>query len=617
MAQSGFVGVRGTHFTLNDQPFYFAGANNYYLIYKSEFMINSVLDLALAMGLKVLRTWPFLDRGSLDGSVPDVDPPGAKEGVYFQYWDRDGGAPAFNDGPDGLQRLDFVIHAAGQRGLKLILPLINNWREFGGIDQYVTWYRLYSHDEFYTDPGTRQAYKNWALHLLSRRNVYSGLLYKDDPTILAWELANEPRCKGGIEALNPAECRPATLIAWVQEMSIFLKENDSKHLVGVGDEGFFRRSAGSDWLRNGSQGVDFDAFLRTASIDFGTMHLYADAWGRDIAWGNQWIEEHIAAGAEAGKPVLLGEYGWRERATREVAFRAWLNTVERRGGAADLVWMIAGLQDNGTLYPDYDHYTVYGPNDSPAITSHAAAMDQKSGSAVTIAALTSGASFLPGPIAPGEIVTLFGSGLGPDAGMGTMLNSAGLVTTFLAGTRVLFDDQPSPMIFAQAGQVNAVVPYAVGGRSSVQVRLEAHGQKSNAVTAQVAPTAPGIFTLDSSGTGQAAALNQDSTLNSPMNPAPRGSIISLFATGTGQTDPPGIDGKPASPPLPAPVLPVRVEIAGANADILYAGSAPGLVAGVLQVNVRIPQVAATVRTGSLVLRSGGAQSQPGVTVAIV
>ncbi len=616
MAQRGFAGVNGAHFTLNDQPFYFAGANNYYLIYKSEFMINSVLDAALAMGLKVVRTWAFLDRGSLDGSVPDVDPPGAKEGVYFQYWDPARGAPAYNDGADGLQRLDFVVHAAAQRGLKLILPLVNNWKPFGGIDQYVTWYGLNSHAQFYTHPNTRAAYKNWALHILNRRNVYSGVLYKDDPTIFAWELANEPRCQGSIQQFNSSGCSPATLVGWVQEMSEFLKQNDSNHLVTVGDEGFFRRSGGGDWLRNGSVGVDFDAFLGIASVDFGTLHVYPDNWGKDVAWGAQWIEEHIVAGVEAGKPVLLEEYGWQQQAMRDEAFQTWLNTVEQQGGAADLVWMLAGQQDNGSLYPDFDTYTMYGSPDEPAVAAHAAVMEAKSGSEVRITALASAASYLSGSIAPGEILTLFGSGLGPEAGMGATLNSAGLVTKFLDGTRVLWDGQPSPMLFAQAGQVNTVAPYWVAGWSSVQVQVEARGQKSNFLTAQVAQAAPGIFTLDSSGTGQAAVLNQDNSLNSAAHPALRGSIVSLFATGTGQTAPPGIDGKPAATPNPLPVLPVTVEIAGASAEILYAGSAPGLVAGVLQANVRIPADAATGSAASLVLRSGGTQSQPGVTLAI-
>jgi mannan endo-1,4-beta-mannosidase len=165
-------------------------------------------------------------------------------------------------------------------------------------------------------------------------------------------------------------------------MSAFLKQNDSKHLLAVGDEGFFRRSGGSDWLSNGSQGVDFDVFLRTTSIDFGTLHVYADNWGKDIAWGSQWIAEHIDASVAAGKPVVLEEYGWKEPSTRDEAFRTWLNTVERYGGAADLVWMLAGQLEDGSIYPDYDHYTIYGDADAPAVTAHAAVMDGKSGSAV-------------------------------------------------------------------------------------------------------------------------------------------------------------------------------------------------------------------------------------------
>jgi uncharacterized protein (TIGR03437 family) len=599
MPRRGFVEVSGTRFALDGQPFYFAGANNYYLIYKSEFMVNAVLDTALAMGLKAIRTWAFLDRGSLDGTVPDIDPPGAKEGVYFQYWDPARGAPAFNDGADGLERLDFVIHAAGQRGLKLILPLVNNWKEFGGIDQYVTWYGLNSHDAFYAHPSTREAYRNWALHILDRRNVYSGLLYKEDPAILAWELANEPRLQGSIERLNSPECGPAALAGWVREMSAFLKRNDPNHLVAVGDEG-----------------VDSGVFLLMPSIDFGTLHLYPEKRGEGIAWGARRIEEQIAAGVLTGKPVLVEEYGWQERATRDGAFRMWLDAVERRGGAASLVWMLAGVQDDGTPYPDYDGYTIYGAADAPAVAAHAAAMEAKSGSEVRITALTSAASYLAGAISPGEIVTLFGSGLGPENGAGLTLGSNGLVTKFLTGTRVLFDGEPAAMIFAQDGQVNAVAPYAVEGRSSVQVQLEAQGQKSNVIAAQVVQAAPGIFTLDSSGSGQAAALNQDGSLNSAANPAGRGSIVVFFATGAGQTEPPGVDGKPASPPLPAPVLPVAVEVAGLNAEILYAGGAPGLVAGVVQVNARIPEQAAPGSASPLVLRSGGARSQPGVTVAI-
>src|SRR5690242_15408759 len=92
-----FVRTLGTQFRLDDRAFYFAGANNYYLAYKSNFMVDALLDSALALGLNVIRTWGFLDMGSLDGSVPSIQAPGPKEGIYFHYWDPVAGAPAYND----------------------------------------------------------------------------------------------------------------------------------------------------------------------------------------------------------------------------------------------------------------------------------------------------------------------------------------------------------------------------------------------------------------------------------------------------------------------------------------------------------------------------------------
>jgi uncharacterized protein (TIGR03437 family) len=128
------------------------------------------------------------------------------------------------------------------------------------------------------------------------------------------------------------------------------------------------------------------------------------------------------------------------------------------------------------------------------------------------------------------------------------------------------------------------------------------------------PTAPGLFTMEN-GTGQAVAVNQDGTLNAPGNPAARGSIMTLYATGEGQTLPRGADGVPAQSPLPKPVLPVQVRIGGLPVEVLYAGSAPGFV-GLMQINVRVP--AGFVPSGALqvVLYVGGASSQPGVTVSV-
>ncbi len=374
-----FVGTGGTYFTLNGKPFYFSGANNYYLGHRSKAMLDAVLDRAQAMQLQVIRTWAFLDRGSLDGSVASVDPPGSKAGVYYQCWDPVARAPAYNDGPDGLERLDAVVQAASRRGLKLILPLINNWKDFGGMDQYVTWFGLRHHADFFTHPAARQAYKDWVSHLLNRKNIYTGTLYKDEPSIMAWELTNEIRGKGSIDGLNTSRIEIAPLTGWIAEMSAFIKQTDPNHLVAIGDEGLLNRSRGGDWIYNGSLGADFDAWLGIAGIDFGTFHSYPENWGKNAAWGSQWIEEHLVAARSAGKPVLLEEYGWKNHATRDAAFSSWLDTVSTHAGAGDLVWMLAGPQDDGTLYPDYDQYTIYSGADAPSIATHAARMLARNG----------------------------------------------------------------------------------------------------------------------------------------------------------------------------------------------------------------------------------------------
>jgi len=140
------------------------------------------------------------------------------------------------------------------------------------------------------------------------------------------------------------------------------------------------------------------------------------------------------------------------------------------------------------------------------------------------------------------------------------------------------------------------------------------GKRSSAVTIPVATAAPGIFVLNSAGQG--AILNQDGSVNSTTNPAAPGSIISIFATGEGQTNPAGVDGFIAQGPVAMPLLPVTVQIAGQNAQVPYAGAAPGEPSGVLQVNAMIP---ATVPTGTsvpVVIMVGTAISQGNVTVAI-
>ena len=162
----------------------------------------------------------------------------------------------------------------------------------------------------------------------------------------------------------------------------------------------------------------------------------------------------------------------------------------------------------------------------------------------------------------------------------------------------------------------AIVPYEIAGQTSVPVTVTYQGQTSLATTVSVGFTAPGIFTADASGSGQAAAVNQDGTLNSASNPASVGSVVSFYGTGEGQTNPGGVDGKIAAvAPYPAPQQNVSVTVGGIPAVVDYAGAAPTLVAGVLQFNVEVPSGVPGGVAAPVVITIGGVASQT-VTIAV-
>ena len=221
------------------------------------------------------------------------------------------------------------------------------------------------------------------------------------------------------------------------------------------------------------------------------------------------------------------------------------------------------------------------------------------------------------PVTPGMIVSLFGNGLGPIPAASGIITAAGAFEAFYSTYRVFFDGVPAPILYISDTQIDVVAPYTLAGRSSTRVEVDNAGVRSNALELVVSrDAAPGIFTLDNSGRGQAAALNQNGTINGPGNPAAANSVIVLYATGEGQTEPAGQDGRIINTDLRKPVLPVAVTIGGVPVDVLYAGSAPGLVSGLMQVNVRLN---ANVPRGFAVpveLRVGPAPSPAGVTVAI-
>ncbi len=225
-----------------------------------------------------------------------------------------------------------------------------------------------------------------------------------------------------------------------------------------------------------------------------------------------------------------------------------------------------------------------------------------------------------GVVSPGMIFVAYGGRLGPANLIGSAVDPAsGLLSSTISGTSVLFDNVAAPLVYVTANAVAGTVPYEVAGSTSAQMVVEVEGQRSAPITVQVQPTAPGLFSLNESGAGPAAAdnyLTSHGTLNSSSNPAPIGAVMAIYATGEGQTDPPGQDGLSATSTVPKPVAHVSVTIGGVpQTKILYAGAIPGEVPGVLQVNFMVAEHTPH-GVQPIVVTIGGASSQAGITVAI-
>ncbi|TIN90971.1 MAG: beta-mannosidase [Mesorhizobium sp.] len=334
-----FIKTSGTNFTLDGKPFFVTGVNNHYLTYGSQVEVTRVLDDAVAMGANVVRTFLQPVIGSIDGSVSTIwdwrlegeASNLAVEGTYLLYWDPSQNRMAINDGANGMQKVDFLIAEAGKRHLKLIIAVVDFWGFTGGAQQMRSWYG--SSDEsafFFTDPRTKQDYRTWVRHVVERVNPLTGLAYRDDPTIMAWELINE----GNAQPL-------ALRLSWTAEMSAYVKSLDSNHLVSSGNANIFDPKL---------------ADLTIPTLDFGTWHGYPIFYDLTIQQFNNMIPEFCQLAARAKKPVLLEEFGHaRSNQNAPEAYAMWLDSVTRDGNCAGwMVWRLVSLQDSGR-YPADEH----------------------------------------------------------------------------------------------------------------------------------------------------------------------------------------------------------------------------------------------------------------------
>ncbi|KAL5521363.1 hypothetical protein ACEPAG_9289 [Sanghuangporus baumii] len=337
-----FVTTSGQKFSLDGEDFIAAGTNAYWLAQESDADIDTALSDIENAGLTVVRTWGFNDVTSPQNY-----------GAYYQLWSN--GVATFNTGDYGISRFDAVVASAEAHGLKLIVALMNNWSDYGGMDVYVSQPNPGgTHDTFYTDETIIAAYKNYINNFVGR--------YANNSTIMAWELANEPRCSG------------STIKAWASEISSYIKSIDSNHLVALGDEGWFEVVNPPTYPYAPGVGVNFTDNLSIETLDFGTFHSYPESWGQsanETAWGFQWIADHAAAQAAANKPVILEEFGVT---TNQVdAYTQWWDEIISSGLTGDLIWQ-AGSQLSTGPSPD-DGFAVYPTGTVyPVMESAAAAL---------------------------------------------------------------------------------------------------------------------------------------------------------------------------------------------------------------------------------------------------
>ena len=356
-----FVRVRNGSFELDGKPFRFGGTNCYYLHQQSHYMVDAVLDDAAAMSLRVLRAWAFAD-GPGNGYPPLQSAPYKYDEAAFDY-------------------LDYAVYKAGQVGVRLVLALTNNWPDYGGMRQYVAWFlglpddsygSMVNHDRFYTEKSIKDCYKAYAEFVITRRNRYTGLRYNEDPTIMTFELANEPRAR--------SDTSGAKLLDWVAEMSEHVKRLTPRQLVATGDEGFYGDPNATDYPYQIFEGVRWKELTALPHIDYGTIHLYPQGWGENpankpgtdpIAWGTNWITQHVADAATMRKPLVLEEYGLGfepgqgvpDEAARDAGYQTWLDAVHDSGGAGDQFWLLTSRVDDGSWYPDYDGLRVIWSSD--------------------------------------------------------------------------------------------------------------------------------------------------------------------------------------------------------------------------------------------------------------
>ncbi|KKY18530.1 putative b-mannanase [Phaeomoniella chlamydospora] len=337
----------GRLFSLNGTVTYFAGTNAWWLGHLTEDAdVDTAMSEIAASQEKVVRVWGFGNSNVNDTSS-----------VYYQLINETlpGLHTEINYGSNGIGRLDSVVASAEKYSIGLVLPMLNNWDDLGGINTYCAVFGC-NETTFYTNTDAQAAYKNYVKFIVQR--------YQSSTAVFAWELCNEPRCHG---------CNSSVIYEWASDISEYIKSLDSSHMVALGDEGWLC-SGGDGYAYSCGEGVDFALNLEIPTLDYGTFHLYPDTWGYNESWGNTWILDHDAVGKASGKPIVLEEFGALQNMTYYES--QWQETVLTETEiAADQFWQFASPDlSSGTDLGD-DYSITYGTQQYQVIgTSHAEKM---------------------------------------------------------------------------------------------------------------------------------------------------------------------------------------------------------------------------------------------------
>ncbi len=309
-----FVRVNGRQFILNGYPWYACGTNLWYGAYlgrpsnpTGRARLIRELDRLEKLGVNNLRVLGAAEECAVARTV--------KPAIQT--------APGVNN-EDVLAGLDFLIREAGKRHMKLVVFLNNFWDWSGGISQYLAWTtqkpamglndlpwkewnRLQS--TFYTNEPAQVLYRSYIATILERTNTLTGVKYRDDPAIMAWELANEPR-PGEREEDNDVVFR--NFLTWVDATSAYIHSLDARHLVTTGSEGFMGCLFTDDRVRqvHAVKGIDYLVFhLWPKNWFWFDVHRYAETIGGTLEKSRDYTVRHFAIGDALGKPAVIEEFG--------------------------------------------------------------------------------------------------------------------------------------------------------------------------------------------------------------------------------------------------------------------------------------------------------------------